>query len=1017
MRRLLKFAVLFGIAGGMWAYNAMATSVRPRPRPIPPPLMQLSDSAALPIQLVSLKIEGQMTGHLAKTTLELVFRNPNARVLEGELQFPLLDGQQVTGFALDIDGHLRPAVPVEKAKGQEVFEEVIRTRVDPALLEVTQGNNFKLRVYPLPAKGERRVSLTLMERMPTDKSGAALYRLALPASEQLDVLDVRLRSSGVVVDKSKVLSGLPGAEWWQREGEAKLEFRREKLKPEERIEVLLAVPPNPQVVVEQKDNTSYFYAELPPMAFKPTQRPVPSRVALLWDASGSGEKREKARELMLLDAWFKAVQNTEVVLTLARDAAEDKGRFQIKKGDWSTLRKVLEEVIYDGATSALAFRPASPVDAVLLFSDGLVNFGSPGFPQFSVPVLAINASASADLNRLRFVADNSGGVFVDLMSMEPEEAARSLREASPRVVALRAVGAKELVRSWSASASGGLAVAGILTAPSTDMEVEWLLPDGKREKQSFKVETTKATGEFAAQEWARLKVAMLEAEYELNRSQIQRLGKTFGLVTRNTSLIVLDRVEDYVRYEIVPPAELLAEYERQIGRVRKQAEQSKAVHVERVLSQFNEKLRWWERDFSKERPHREKKKAEREPTTGSAETERFSMRRGVGSAETDGAVMGKRIGARADSRRTRSERMPEAAPPASMARPPARMAQPAPRMARPPASAEYEGESQQLSGSALSSVVAERSASPAPAQATIQLKKWESNAPYVQRLKKASKAQLYSIYLDERPDYLNSTAFFLDVADIFFDKGETALALRVLSNLAEMNLESRHILRVLSYRLLQAGRADLAVWLLERVLELSPNEPQSWRDLGLAWAKLGEMQKAVDNLYEVVSRPWHGRFPGIELIALGELNAIVATAKTKPNTSAMDKRLLRNLPVDLRVVLSWDSDNTDIDLWVTDPNGEKTYYSNPLSFQGGRLSADFTGGYGPEEFLLKKAKPGKYLVQAQFYGHRQQTVSGATSLQLNFFTGFGTPRQKEQPITLRLQSQGDMVSIGEFEVK
>jgi hypothetical protein len=454
------------------------------------------------------------------------------------LQFPLLEGQQVTGFALDMDGHLRPAVPVEKAKGQEVFEEVIRARIDPALLEVTQGNNFKLRVYPLPAKGERRVSLTITERMPTHSSGAAHYRLVLPPSELLDVLDVRLRSTGVVVDKSKILSGLPGGEWWQREGEAKLELRREKLKPEERIEVLLAQPPGPQLLVEQKDGASYFYAELPPMAFARAERPVPSRVALLWDASASGEKRERAREFMLLDAWFKSVRDTEVVLTLARDAAEDMARFKVKDGDWSTLREALEKVVYDGATSASAFRPAAPVEAVLLFSDGLVNFGSPSFPRFEVPVLAVNAAASADVNRLRFVAENSGGALVDLMHEEPSAAARSLREAAPRVTALRAVGARELVRSWNVSAAGGLAVAGILTAPSTEVEVEWLLPNGRKERQSFNVAATNVSGEFAAKEWARLRVNVLEAEYELNRAQIQRLGKEFGLVTRNTSLIV-----------------------------------------------------------------------------------------------------------------------------------------------------------------------------------------------------------------------------------------------------------------------------------------------------------------------------------------------------------------------------------------------------------------------------------------------------------------------------------------------
>ena len=51
--------------------------------------------------------------------------------------------------------------------------------------------------------------------------------------------------------------------------------------------------------------------------------------------------------------------------------------------------------------------------------------------------------------------------------------------------------------------------------------------------------------------WARMRIAELEGEYDVNRAEIRRLGKAFGLVTRETSLIVLDRVEDYARYEIV----------------------------------------------------------------------------------------------------------------------------------------------------------------------------------------------------------------------------------------------------------------------------------------------------------------------------------------------------------------------------------------------------------------------------------------------------------------------------------
>jgi tetratricopeptide (TPR) repeat protein len=239
----------------------------------------------------------------------------------------------------------------------------------------------------------------------------------------------------------------------------------------------------------------------------------------------------------------------------------------------------------------------------------------------------------------------------------------------------------------------------------------------------------------------------------------------------------------------------------------------------------------------------------------------------------------------------------------------------------------------------------------------------------------------------------------------------------VLSNLAELELENRHVLRILGYRLLQAGAPQLAVPVFEQVLLLAGEEPQSYRDLGLAYAAVGKHQQAVDQLYEVVLRPWDGRFADIELIALSEMNAIIARApKGSVDISRIDSRLLKNLPLDLRAVLTWDADNSDMDLWVTDPNGERCYYAQMATTQGGRISRDFTGGYGPEEFSLRKAKLGKYQVQANFFGHRQQLVAGATTVQLRLTTGFGTPAAKEEMITVRLTGRGNTVLMGEFEV-
>jgi uncharacterized protein YfaP (DUF2135 family) len=81
------------------------------------------------------------------------------------------------------------------------------------------------------------------------------------------------------------------------------------------------------------------------------------------------------------------------------------------------------------------------------------------------------------------------------------------------------------------------------------------------------------------------------------------------------------------------------------------------------------------------------------------------------------------------------------------------------------------------------------------------------------------------------------------------------------------------------------------------------------------------------------------------------------------------------------------------------------------------MSADFTGGYGPEEFSLRRAKPGIYKVHVNFFGHNQQSVVGAPTLQVTFWSGFGTAAQRQKTIALRLEGRGEHVFVGEFEVK
>lgn len=1009
------------------------------------PWLRVAD-ARQPVRLTALHVQGQVVGDVARTTLELHFFNPNDRVLEGQLQFPLLPGQEVSGFALDIDGVWRDAVPVEKDRGRQVFEDITRARVDPALLEAAPGNQFKLRVYPLPAQGQRRVRITLSERLQAGATGQARWRLLLPQGEQLQQASVQLMAVGLVSQEIRTVHGLPGAVWhtqhstqpqgvqshnaylhWQWAANAGDQIQHKPAatsavasaaKPapmpwsgssQATLEFELALPQAPAVLTQTRAGRHYFYANLAVPQAPAVARPQPQSVALVWDASGSGAARDHARELALLDAYFRAIGNTRVHLSLARGRAEPAGTFVVRNGDWSALRQTLQAVVYDGATSATALQASHPADLTLLVSDGLLNYGTPPkTPAQRAPVLVLHAATSSDAPRLQQLAQASGGAYVDLMQTSAEQGARLLQQQPLRLLKMEGAGLSELVASpihtqgpQALQGQARVAVAGQRTAQAHQLRLHWQLPDDAVQLQTVALppadqeqqntEQGKEQSAWAASLWARLMVDELSANYAANQARITALGKEFALLTRATSLIVLDNVMDYVRHGIVPPAPLRAEYERITSEQKIKLQQDEQQHLNDIVRRFAAKQDWWAKEFPKG-PR---------PRPQFPEKERMLRRLGRPSPRMNAAVdVATEAATSADMAATTDAEMAVNDTMAPMA--PQMLAVPAP--AAMPAAA-MRAKSLAAGGNGGGH-----------AAASIQLQKWQPDSPYARRLRAAAADQAYAVYLAERGHYRNSTAFYLDAADIFFEKKQPELALRILSNLAEMELENRHVLRILGYRLLQAGRADLALPVLEKVLELAPDEPQSWRDVGLARAQAGQPQQAADALYEVVRRPWHNRFPDVELIALAELNALIARHPGRINTRGMDARLLKNLPLDVRVVLSWDADNTDIDLWVTDPNGEKTFYGNPLSYQGGRLSRDLTGGYGPEEFALKHAKPGKYRVQAQFYGHNQQIVAPATTLQLELFTNYGRATQQSRAITLRLSGQKEVVDVGEFEV-
>jgi len=124
--------------------------------------------------------------------------------------------------------------------------------------------------------------------------------------------------------------------------------------------------------------------------------------------------------------------------------------------------------------------------------------------------------------------------------------------------------------------------------------------------------------------------------------------------------------------------------------------------------------------------------------------------------------------------------------------------------------------------------------------------------------------------------------------------------------------------------------------------------------------------------------------------------------------------LVARLDCDLRVILTWDADACDMDLWVTGPSGEWCFYGHRDTTIGGALGQDFTQGYGPEEYLLRNAMKGTYKIEVDYYGNRQQVIAGDTTIQVTVIKNYGRKDEERRLVTRRLKERREVLDIAEI---
>jgi Ca-activated chloride channel family protein len=259
-------------------------------------------------EIREVSITCRVRDQVAEVQVSQTFHNPGSFVMESEFLFPLPEEGAVQNFVLLVDGRELPGRLLPKDEARRIYEEIVRRKRDPALLEYMGRGLYRTSVFPIPPGADRKVTMRYTQLCKRDRD---VVEFAYPLSTQKFtarpiqrlLVELSIRSKEAIKSVYCPSDDASIRRFGDHEVDVRLERRDVIPEHDFRLVTTLAEGAFSASLLSYRPGESedgYFLVLASPEVKPADVRPLPKTVIFVIDRSGSmaGKKIEQARRTL-----------------------------------------------------------------------------------------------------------------------------------------------------------------------------------------------------------------------------------------------------------------------------------------------------------------------------------------------------------------------------------------------------------------------------------------------------------------------------------------------------------------------------------------------------------------------------------------------------------------------------------------------------------------------------------------------------------------------------------------------